>query len=195
MPEKDNRMTSKYKIIEQACNAIDNGSIIDAKGIIEANYPFKPLLKNRQPYGKRQMLRIFLRDGFVDRYSGEKMVFPAVLRLISLIMPDELPFHCNWKMSECHLAYWQLLPTVDHVVPVSRGGKNDESNWVSTSQLRNSAKSNWLLEELGWTLHEPGNLEDWDGLTKWFCAYISKRPGPLSNNYILSWYRALLKEY
>jgi len=59
-------------------------------------------------------------------------------------------------------------------VPVSRGGKNDESNLVSTSQLRNNAKSNWLLEELGWTLHDPGNLEEWDSLTKWFCAYIFK---------------------
>ena len=71
-------------------------------------------------------------------------------------------------MSECHLAYWQLFPTVDHIISVARGGAGEESNWVCTSQLRNSAKSNWLLEELGWQLHEPGDLKEWDGLLKWF---------------------------
>lgn len=24
----------------------------------------------------------------------------------------------NWKMSECHLAYWHLLPTIDHIIPI-----------------------------------------------------------------------------
>ncbi len=46
----------------------------------------------------------------------------------SELMPNEIPFHPNWKMSESHIAYWQLIPTVDHVVPVSRGGVNHEHN-------------------------------------------------------------------
>ena len=34
--------------------------------------------------------------------------------------------------------------------------------------LRNGAKGNWLLEELGWSLHPPGDMESWDGLLGWF---------------------------
>lgn len=51
-------------------------------------------------------------------------------------------------MSECHIVYWELFPTIDHIVPVARGGRNSEENWVSTSMLRNSAKFNGTLEEL-----------------------------------------------
>ena len=96
-------------------------------------------------------------------------------------------------MSECHLAYWQLLPTIDHVIPVSRGGVDDESNWVCTSQLRNSAKSNWLLEELGWILHNPGDLDSWDGLVGWFLAYKTDNPDILEDKYINSWSLAIEK--
>lgn len=187
------RMTSNYGIIEDVCRAIGKGSLADAKEVIKSNYPFKPMIKGGRRYGEYQKTRVFLRDGFIDRYSGEKMVFPPVLRLMSLLMPDEFPFHPNWKMSECHLAYWQLLPTVDHIIPTSRGGQDAESNLVCTSQLRNSAKSNWLLEELGWQLHEPGSLKDWDGMAHWFRVYASNNQKVLADKYISSWHIALLK--
>lgn len=186
-------MTSNHKIIEKACNAIGNGSLLDAKKIIETKYPFIPPNNEGRRYSDYQKTKTFLRDGFIDRYSGKKMVFPSVLRLLSYLMPDEFPFHKNWKMSECHLAYWQLLPTVDHIIPVSRGGKNEESNCVCTSQLKNSAKSNWLLEELGWQLHKPGNLNEWDGLLKWFMAYVIEKPKILEDSYIHSWHKAAMR--
>ncbi|KXS42293.1 MAG: hypothetical protein AWU59_1707 [Methanolobus sp. T82-4] len=119
------------------------------------------------------------------------MVFPPVLRLLSNLMPVEFPFHNNWKMSECHFAYWQLLPTIDHIIPVSRGGEDNESNWVCTSQLRNSIKSSWLLEEVGWQLHEPGNLKEWDGLLNWFMLYVDIHPEILEDKYIHSWHNAV----
>ncbi len=37
--------------------------------------------------------------------------------------------------------------------------------------LRNSIKSNWTLEELGWTLVEGGHIDGWDGLMGWFLKY------------------------
>ncbi len=121
------------------------------------------------------------------------MVFPPVLRLLSKLMPEDFPFHKNWKMSECHLGYWQLLPTVDHIVPVSRGGVDEESNWACTSQLRNSTKSNWLLEELGWQLREPGDFSEWDGLVNWFTSYAVENSQILENSYIRSWHSAAKK--
>jgi hypothetical protein len=34
--------------------------------------------------------------------------------------------------------------------------------------LKNTAKANFTIEELGWQLHPPGSLSEWDGLTGWF---------------------------
>jgi len=188
-------MISNHKVIQDVCNAIGSGNITDAKRVIGKYYRFTPLKHSERKYSEYQKTEIFLRDGFVDRYSGDKMVFPPVLRLLSNLMPEEFPFHKNWKMSECHLGYWQLLPTVDHIIPVSRGGADEESNWVCTSQLRNSAKSNWLLEELGWQLHKPGNLREWDGLMTWFMDYVEENPEILTNTYMNSWHRAAKRAY
>lgn len=184
-------MTSTYKIIEEVCVAVGNKQLSKARETIRSKYPFNPLENTGRKYSEYQKARIFLRDGFIDRYSGEKLVFPPVLRLLSVLMPEEFPFHKNWKMSECHLAYWQLFPTIDHVIPVSRGGADDESNWVCTSQLRNSAKSNWLLEELGWELHKSGGLSEWDGLTTWFLTYAADTPEILKDSYMYSWHKVL----
>jgi len=186
-------MTSKSNVITEAFKALRTGALPEAKSIITDNYFFKPLENDGRTYSEHQKIKIFIRDGFVDRYSGERLIFPPVLRIISLAMPEEFPFHKNWKMSDCHLAYWQLLPTIDHIVPVSRGGHDEESNWVCTSQLRNSAKSNWLLEELGWHLHQVGNLKDWDGLLGLFMEYLTENRAILANRYINSWYQATKK--
>jgi hypothetical protein len=58
-----------------------------------------------------------MRDGFCDRYTGRRLVFPGVLRLISELFPKEFPWHPNWKQGVGHSLYWELSPTVDHVIP------------------------------------------------------------------------------
>ena len=186
-------MTSNHIVIEEVCNLITNNNISKAKEIIEDKYPFNHLSNAGRSYSDYQKTQIFLRDGFIDRYSGKKMIFPPVLRVMSTLMPEEFPFHKNWKMSECHIGYWKILPTVDHIIPVSRGGKDDKSNWVCTCQLRNSAKSHWLLEELGWQLHDPGKLSDWDGLIDWYMSYTKQNPNLLEDNYFNSWSKAAQK--
>jgi hypothetical protein len=135
-------------------------------------------------------MSVFLRDGFIDRYSGARLVFPGVLRFLSRLLPAEFPFHLNWKMAETHIAFWELFPTIDHVVPIARGGTDAEDNMVSTSMLRNSAKSNWTLEELKWTLVPSGRIQDWDGLTNWFLKYAELHPEHLKDPYLRRWHRA-----
>ena len=80
----------------------------------------------------------------------------------------KVPYHPNWKQSETHPAFWELYPTIDHVIPVARGGADDESNVVTTSMLRNSAKANWLIEELRWPVDRAPVVPGWDGLLGWF---------------------------
>lgn len=133
---------------------------------------------------------VSLRDGFIDRYSGTQLVFPNVLRLLSRILPIEFPAHPNWKMSESHIIYWELFPTVDHIVPISRGGSHTAENWVTISTVLNSAKSNWTLNELRWTLLPSGDSDTWDGLLRWFLAFISGSPERLADKYIKTWHSA-----
>ncbi len=56
--------------------------------------------------------------------------------------------------------------------------------------VRNSAKANFTLEELGWSLLPPGDLGDWDGLTGWFLRQVEVRPGLASGGYLKRWAEA-----
>ncbi len=96
-------------------------------------------------------------------------------------------------MSEKHMVYWELFPTLDHVVPVARGGQDEENSWITISMVRNSAKSNWTIEELGWKLYDKGQLDNWDGLTNYFLELTNKNPRYEKDNYISAWKVALLK--
>lgn len=182
-------MIEKSDIVVEICNALSIDGISQAEEILKKEYPhtIKPIQKRK--YTEYQATTVFIRPGFVDRYSGRRLVFPGVLRLLSYLMPKEFPFHKNWKMTECHIAFWELYPTLDHIVPIARGGKDNEDNLVCTSMLRNSAKSNWLLGELGWELQPPGDFKDWDGLIGWYLEYAEDIGLP-DDTYLKKWYKA-----
>jgi hypothetical protein len=177
--------------IVDACESLEHGDPEGAAAQLLARYPFVPVAKSARRYTARQMTAVFLRDGFIDRYGGERLIFPPVLRVLSAECPDVFPFHRNWKMAETHPAYWHLFPTIDHVVPAARAGPDDESNWVTTSMTRNALKGGATLEQIGWELHKPGRLVDWDGLTAWFLRYVQLHPEHLSDGYIGRWATAL----
>ena len=71
-------------------------------------------------------------------------------------------------MEECHSAYWELVPTIDHIIPIAIGGEDNLSNYATTSMLHNSVKSNWTLEQLNWKLYPAGDINEYDGLTDLF---------------------------
>jgi len=182
------RMTrQKPDVLSVVCRELSLGNVEAAKTIAREQYPFMPFENAGRNYTEAKLMALFLRDGFLDRYSGERLVFPGTLRLLSILLPEEFPAHPNWKMSASHMVYWELFPTLDHVVPVARGGADDSSNWVTTSMVRNSAKSNWTLDELGWRLHAPGAISEWDGLTEWCLAYTAQHPEALRNSYVKRW--------
>ena len=180
-------MDDKSDILARACKAVEEQRPGQASTILATEYPFTPLTNAGRKYSPGQCMKVFVRDGFIDRYSGRRLVFPGTLRLLSLLLPQEFPFHSNWKTDACHFAFWELFPTIDHVVPVSRGGLDREHNWVSTSMLLNAAKANFTLEELGWTLHQPGDANHWDGLTGWFMRQTDLMPELRSNVYLRRW--------
>jgi len=185
-------MEDKANVIKIICEALSSGDISGASAIARQQYPSLPPPAAVRNFAEAQALRVFVRDGFVDRYSGDRLLFPPVLRLLSLMLPTAFPFHRNWKMNETHPAYWELFPTLDHIVPVARGGPDHEDNLVSTSMLRNSAKANWTLEELGWSIRRPGDMNQWDGMLAWCMEFVKKDSGINRDKYISRWCRAAL---
>ncbi|WP_307718294.1 HNH endonuclease [Rhodococcus zopfii] len=182
----------KAEVLARVADAIGDG--LEAGGeILRAEYPFAPPVKNSRNYTERQCLRVFYRDGFLDRYSGTRLVHPGALRTLAILLPEDFPFHTNWQMSRTHSAFWELCPTIDHQVLVARGGEDVESNWVSTSMLRNSAKAHWTLEELGWSLYPSGDHIQWDGLSGWFVDYLTGHPELMAEQYLATWFRATVE--
>lgn len=113
---------------------------------------------------------------------------PPVLYVLHAINLTVFPATRGWKTELTHPAFNALTATIDHVVPVTLGGADDESNWVTTSMARNFAKNNVTLEEIGWELWHPGKLSDWDGLLGWFADYCTENTKLLSHSAIKKWY-------
>ena len=160
----------------RVCEALENGDVPAAGNILAKEYPFVPRKPSRKQFSHQDRLRIFLRDGFIDRYSGERLLFHPVFAIIHHHLPEQFPSHSNWKMSVSHIAYWQLLPMVDHVQPAALGGSNDDDNLVTTSGVNNAIKAQYTLEDLRWELHPSGDLDDWDGLMRWAVSYCENNP-------------------
>lgn len=176
--------------IEKICNHITFDDFNSAKSVINNDYLFVSLKNVGRNYTPREMTKTFLRDGFIDRYKGIKLIYPPVLRIISSYCPNEFPYHKNGKMSVGHIAYWDLFPTIDHLLPVAKGGADIESNWMTCSMLTNSIKSNWTLDQLQWKQLPVGNPQDWDGMIYWFIKQVERDNNLLNNKYIKTWFNA-----
>lgn len=179
----------KADIIATVCNALVSDGTEAAAAILDESYPFAPDLVYTRRFRPVEYTRVFINDGFVDRYTGERLLFPTVLRMLSHALPERFPFHPNWKTQVTHPAYWEVSATIDHVIPVTRGGPDEPSNWVTTSMARNSAKLNWTLSELGWELHPAGDFTQWDGMLRWCLEYANTHPIPPDNG-IRKWLQA-----
>ncbi len=177
----------KALLIKNICELLLDEKRQDSIDFANENYPFNTRPPQKRQYSKFQMCKVFLRDGFIDRYSGDKLLFPGLIKIMTIEFPEIFKYHRNWKMSDTHMIYWDLFPTIDHLIPVARGGQDNFSNWITTSMIRNSAKSNWTLEEIGWNLHTTGQLDEWDGLVKCFLELTNKNPKYEEDNYVRDW--------
>lgn len=160
-----------------------------AKTIIDQEYPHTYYEIEKRTYTIAQKMNQFINDGFIDRYTGKKLLNPGMLKIISYYFPNEFPYHPHWKMTETHIAYWDLIPTIDHIYPIVKGGEDDEKNWVTTSMKNNSIKSNYTIDEIHWKLYPKGDISEWDGLTRMFVQLVENDKALLKDSYIKSWYK------
>jgi hypothetical protein len=184
-------MSDRAGILVSVCELLAHGDVDSAKGKLATDYPPPQPSTPRKTWTLRRLVTVFGRDGYTDRYSGFRLVFPGTLCALSLLLQDAFPYHPNWKQSATHPAFWELYPTIDHVVPVARGGADDESNVVTTSMLRNSAKSNWLLDEVAWPAQLAPIVAGWDGLVGWFVEVATSHDMLRQHKTIKRWRAAL----
>ncbi len=222
-------MDRKVGVIETVCQAILKDKLDRARRAINVGYRWEPtgafdglyvdpgLAKpfrypNEEIFKRRDFdlndsdrLRIWRRDGFRDRYSGERLVFPGTLILLAALLPDVFPFgkRKNGDRRITHQAMSELWPAVDHIIPFTRPRElraaritdpNADANPATTSIANNGAKDRYLYAELGWILHPSPASDDWDGLTGWFREYLSHDSTPLNNSAHGSSIRAWVKE-
>jgi len=116
---------------------------------------------------RASIVATFERDRYRCRYCRTRVFAPRVLELVSHVgkqLGNALPKHRAWKFEETDpVFYWQFA-TIEHLVPVSRGGDaHADSNLRTACWPCQTWKSNYLLEELGWCEHD-SLADDWTGL-------------------------------
>lgn len=185
----------KSNVIANIATMLLENNKAAAQAIICQEYPHTYYEIEKRTYTTAQKMKQFISDGFIDRYTGEKLLNPGILKIISHYFPNEFPYHPHWKMTETHIAYWELIPTIDHIYPIAKGGEDNENNWVTTSMKNNSIKSNYTIDEIHWKLYPKGEISEWDGLTKVFLELVDNNQELLEDAYIKSWYKVSKNEF
>lgn len=202
----------KYEVIMNACQALSDSQDEECLRLIIDNYRYDPMdrpeavshtktpvadtLKaeykgwNENPLMK---MKVFARDGFVNRFSGELLVLPAVLRILSQRWPEDFPFHQNWKLGKIHLAYYQLGACANKKRTPSMGGGEEEDNLLTTTMPFVMARGNATIEDIGWKVYSPGDVNEWDGMSTWYIEYLDDKPALRKHYFFNKWYNAAKK--
>src|SRR5688572_3048673 len=101
-------MQGRAMAIREVCDCVSAGTLdaaaaslracsgsvdaIPARTQARAPYPRSPLPATKRRPTLRTSTALFLQDGFIDRYSGDRLVFPGVLRLLSHLFPADFPY-------------------------------------------------------------------------------------------------------
>jgi len=183
-------VTDKSALINTICKALAEKDLDSARTKLADKWKFQPPpnTSKRLTVSKRLEMEVFHRDNFTCCYCGKPTIFLGTLRTISLLMPDDFPYHKNWKWNITHPAYWEMATSCDHLIPVARGGTNDKQNLVTVCYMCNSIKANWTLDELRWSLRETGD-SGWDGLAGLFVRMMEQYN--IKNRRLRSYYKII----
>lgn len=108
-------------------------------------------------------MALFARDGWHCRFCDCRVVPPKMRAAMRIALPGAIP----WSETEgYHGGFYALSASVDHVVPHSAGGGNDQENLVTACWSCQFGRGAWSLEEVG--LSDPRDRspvrDEWDGL-------------------------------
>lgn len=153
--DKDSLYKERTKLMEQSSAAKSNWNGVHEKSASRLSVPPK-LLKET-----------YRRDQYTCCYCNRKTIDLDVLKTLSKLLPDDLPYVNSWKFDICHPIYWVYSTSLEHITPVAGGGTNEKNNVRASCYLCNDAKKDIPLDVLGWSLRSVEENEDvkWDGLT------------------------------
>lgn len=110
----------KTDVLAAVCKALSQDAKDSAVTILKEHYPFAPEEISKRRYGAVDSTRVFVRDGFIDRYSGKRLIFPPVLRVLSAVLPTDRRRDNRdagaRKRSPCDLRIRQSAPSGLHLV-------------------------------------------------------------------------------
>ena len=120
----------------------------------------------RMTVPRSAMLAIFQRDHFVCRYQHcrRRTVYVPVLRALSALFPDLIPYQKNWRPPEDHILYWTYGASLEHLISFPHGGTSDRSNLITACYHCNEIKNMLWADDLGWVVSDVC-VDDWDGLS------------------------------
>ena len=77
----------KCTIITDITSLLLEGNEIAAKAVIHKEYPHIQVEIEKRAYTMAQKMNQFISDGFIDRYSGQKLLNPGILKILSHYFP------------------------------------------------------------------------------------------------------------
>ena len=116
------------------------------------------------PMGKRR--EIYGRDGWRCRFCGIRVISTKARSVFRKLFPLETRW--DGPEYERHAALYATAVSLDHLVPHSRGGGNDDTNLVTACFCCQHGRGQWLLDEM--ELLDPRErspiVDGWDGLCR-----------------------------
>jgi 5-methylcytosine-specific restriction endonuclease McrA len=106
---------------------------------------------------------IFARDRYTCRYCETRTVLIPVMYAISALYGGIFKAHRYWRRDETDIAYWTYATSIEHIVPIKRGGTNDPENLLTACWRCNEEKGTHTLLQLDWQVR-PISSRAWDGL-------------------------------
>ena len=181
---------AKIDTIAAVCGAVGNGNLVDAAMILERDYTFAPEAVTKRRFSPLSYTRVFIRDGFVDRYCGERLVFPAVLRVLSHALPDKFPYHPNWRTAMTHPAY--LGDWSDNRPPGSGHTRRCRRRIELGHNVNGPKQREAELESGGNWLEAPpsGRLPDLGWAAPLVRRYSNRHPEVITDSGLRQWLRA-----
>jgi len=148
--------TERARAIIAQCRAEEIRDWFVRVGQNSGNYRYRIIARSkkvkgstsRQPWPTALERPIIERDGYRCRYCGIRVIHADDFRAIArrLEMPTLVSGRGNLGRHPLRLL---AQSTFDHVVPVTREGRNDETNLVTACWSCNFGKDSYTLEELG----------------------------------------------
>jgi len=132
------------------------------------NPKFTPVPKENRPRmpGAAASMAIMARDGFRCRFCGSRVVIKEAAHVFHHFVPDAAR---QGPTNETrHFGLGCITASIDHLVPYSRGGTNDEDNLLTACGPCQFGRNVYTLEEveLANPFDFPPVVDDWDGLTR-----------------------------